>query len=302
MSSFIEDPFAAVDVALANLGRFLDASALDCTPILLTHPPSRRAERMTALKAIHTAFDSYQEKMDAIGRRHAELKTRLTRQRAMYASALAPISAMPPELVEEIFSIVSTQDMYTRPDKYPHIGSCLAQVCSEWREIALRKKDLWLSINVSKAASGDAIDMFLSRSGSLPFHLQIDRDQRLLLSKADPFSSRLLQSRLTHLDWNTSRHFDHLQSPFDYHTKFPFLHTLVIRGGDECSTCNHLNDYDGPVNGPELGRDLPGIFPILSTLHLSQVYYTVPPLSSPKVEALEDRDMSNDPPNLPTVV
>lgn len=276
MDPLVEDPFAAVDAALEKLALLMDASTFDSTPILVTQPPSRRAGRVATLKVMCTTLDSYQDKLDAIGRRHAELKTRLMRQRAMCVSALAPISAMPPELLQEVFTFVSAQKMYTRPPHYPHAGSRLAQVCSEWREVALRQQDLWSSFDVSNTGAGTAIDTFLSRSGSLPFRLRVNDSTQPSLSNADHYSKKL-QSRLTHLEWHTSRHFDQFQWSFQHTTNFPLLQSLVIFGGDECSTCDYANDYNRLMDGPELGRVLPEIFPVLTTLHLDRVYYTIPP-------------------------
>lgn len=260
-----EDPFVAVDAALDNLERFLDASNFDKLPILLTQPPSRRIERIASIKAMCARFDSYQNKLDALASRHTQLRTRVARRRAMCASSLAPISAMPSELLLDVFARVSTHDM--------NVGARLIQVCSEWRDIAEGQKDLWSSITVSNVGSAQGINAFLNRSGSLPFRLVVAEDRPLVLTMPQ-YNSEDLTGRLKHLEWRTSRNIDrwcHLKPSAGY----PLLETLEVFGDEYCSACQHYNGYDRLAEDPYpdvdwLGSDL---FPALSSLHFNHVYY-----------------------------
>lgn len=277
LSLLIKDQFSAVEAALDNLSLILECAIFDCTPIILIHPPSRRAERKTSLEAMRSSFGAYQERMDGIERRMMVLKGGLMRQRSMCVSTLAPVSAMPPELLRSVFAFVSCQNMYTSPHDYPHAGSRLAQVCSEWRDVALQQYDLWSSFDRSNPWSGKAIDMFLSRSGSLPFHLRVEEDRlpRFDLSGSDRYS-RNLRNRLTHLEWETSTIFTRFLTRFDRDAEFPLLETLFIIGGEHCYTCDCPNDYDRLMEYPEHQSILPDVFPVLATLHLERVHYLPP--------------------------
>lgn len=72
-------PSAAVDAALDVLDRFLKSSVFDCTPIILTHPPSRRASRLATVNESLSVLDAQWEKMEALAEKCSQLSTRLTR-------------------------------------------------------------------------------------------------------------------------------------------------------------------------------------------------------------------------------
>lgn len=71
----------------------------------------------------------------------------------------------------------------------------------------------------------------------------------------------------------TSRHFDQFQTYFEDSIQFPSLQTLVISGSQECTTCACTNDYDRLMDGLGILID---VFPVLTTLHLDRVPYTIP--------------------------
>lgn len=263
MDTPTQDPFIAIDSALNELEKFLEEHH-DCAPILWTHPPSQRAERITAVNTICERFDTYKAKMDALVNRTVGLGTQLMRRRAMYMSTLTPVAAMPPELLQDVFSRVTAQDS--------DAARRMAQVCTEWREVSLQQKSLWTFLSVSANRSEEAVPAYLSRSSPLPFHLQIT-DGRALEQLSDT-TVEALRHRLIRLDWYTSQIPTRrlcIQKPY------PALETLNITGGQDCPNCDN-NFWEQALiektNPGYLGGS--DTLTALKTLTLEQVHYKIP--------------------------
>ncbi|GLB35620.1 putative F-box-like [Lyophyllum shimeji] len=100
---------------------------------------------------------------------------------------LAPISALPAEVLECIFEIcVSWLYEYRRPQN----RLAWTQVCRKWRSVSLSAARLWRCIDLSDSL---LTDEFLLRSGSAPIHLisTSTSPPRLCIGDLEPHAERV---------------------------------------------------------------------------------------------------------------
>jgi hypothetical protein len=83
-------------------------------------------------------------------------------------NALAPISFLPAEIVEDIFLHASA-----KRNDYGIAWLHVAHVCRQWREIALNQPLFWSHINFTNLTLAGVIEM-LARAKNAPLHLEVD--------------------------------------------------------------------------------------------------------------------------------
>ena len=93
----------AAQHSLEELCKSIRHRAFIPTPLILTQPPSLRRLRMIAIHDRLAQLDVMRREVDELGEWYEQLRTRLQRQHAIYTSALAPITALPHELLHKIF-------------------------------------------------------------------------------------------------------------------------------------------------------------------------------------------------------
>src|SRR5579863_3186958 len=83
----------------------------------------------------------------------------------------SPISHLPPEIIDLIFSFVHLSTESQSPRTRDRLGwLSAAHVCHQWREIALNQPRFWSYIDFT-ALTLDGVTEMLIRSKGVPLHL-----------------------------------------------------------------------------------------------------------------------------------
>ena len=142
-------------------------------------------------------------------------------------NALSPISTLPPEVFNVIFSLLCPPS----PDRDPdyHLARLrVSHVCHQWRQIALNQPLLWSYVNFATVSLAGAIEILL-RAKSAPLYLDARISHRWDIDRFRTFRTEL-QSRITYIchlritasDFRLQRTLKELSSPA------PILESLVI--------------------------------------------------------------------------
>ncbi|KAJ7513061.1 hypothetical protein B0H11DRAFT_2268038 [Mycena galericulata] len=92
--------------------------------------------------------------------------------RAKSDSIIYPVLTLPPEITTGIF--MHCLPTSTLPSPSPSTAPLLlAQVCQQWRQIALDMPRLWRSLAFIDSSSVEILKIWLSRAGSLPLHYSL---------------------------------------------------------------------------------------------------------------------------------
>jgi len=127
-----------------------------------------------------------------------------------------PVLSLPPEITAEIFLRCLLFDTTPRPSpsKAPLL---LAQICRQWRQIALDTPALWRSLRCTDETPVELFRLWLSRSGSLPLDLSLS-------CPAASHADALVEASLLHSHhWQDVR----LELPVASFQKLDFRHTSV---------------------------------------------------------------------------
>jgi hypothetical protein len=119
--------------------------------------PSKATPREYLLQTIDAEIKSLEESLQALRYRRNEL---------------APISSLPTEVIEAIFSLLRVPDTSspsTLSGKPDHLR--VAHVCHHWREIALNQPLFWSHIDATTVSSAGAVEI-LARARMAPLHLE----------------------------------------------------------------------------------------------------------------------------------
>ncbi|KAJ7723527.1 hypothetical protein B0H16DRAFT_1245716, partial [Mycena metata] len=82
------------------------------------------------------------------------------------------ILSLPTEITVEIFRRCCAPDARSRP--HPSEGPLLlAQICHQWRQIAIHAPEFWRDLNFTDRLSVDLFKLWLERSGNLPLKLEL---------------------------------------------------------------------------------------------------------------------------------
>ncbi|KAJ7513071.1 hypothetical protein B0H11DRAFT_17236 [Mycena galericulata] len=92
--------------------------------------------------------------------------------RAKSDSIIYPVLTLPPEITTGIF--MHCLPTATLPSPSPSTAPLLlAQVCQQWRQLALDTPWLWRSLAFKDSSSVEILKIWLSRAGSLPLHYSL---------------------------------------------------------------------------------------------------------------------------------
>ncbi|KAF8318202.1 hypothetical protein DL93DRAFT_2225941 [Clavulina sp. PMI_390] len=230
MATIDNGPFVLAQASIASLGDLLGTLIVgDVIPALLLHPPSRRAHHRSMLHRNLEVIDAYCEQMEVLTAQLVGLKASLRQQRTMCASALAPMSALPNELLREIFALVaastSTQGVCT-----------LTWVCGRWRSIALAQSKLWARLRM-RVCDGLTRPLMtaIDRAANQPLQLEVPNHS---LSSWDYPELPTLGGRLETLTWLSSADIDpFFEALAEELPSLPALHSIKIHTPDVCETC-----------------------------------------------------------------
>ncbi|KAJ6565370.1 hypothetical protein B0H10DRAFT_2113122 [Mycena sp. CBHHK59/15] len=115
------------------------------------HIRSRLAELNTLIAALTAERQSLQAESDSI----------------MY-----PVLSLPPEITMEVFRCCLPSDSMPRPSPFK-APLLLAQICRQWRRIALNTPNLWRSLVFGDESSVEILKLWLSRAGNLPLNYSL---------------------------------------------------------------------------------------------------------------------------------
>ncbi|TRM63786.1 hypothetical protein BD626DRAFT_629577 [Schizophyllum amplum] len=202
------------------------------------------------------------------------------------APAHSPVHGLPPEVLAEIFTLISATESPPGVRSHEHPTGVRAArrlhslqvpcacVCSEWRRIALSTPSLWTSIHVEYGSRIDedpqSLQQFIARSCGLPLHIHahgpLDDEGS---DDADLRSTRTvsLLAHLSHRRWISLA----LWGPFLLQPlNLTLLHKLVI--GERAEEClDHLRIWPRLRHVELHLRDAPAAipyWPALTSLHL----------------------------------
>jgi hypothetical protein len=212
--------------------------------------PSKATPREYLLQTIDAEIKSLEESLQALRYRRNEL---------------APISSLPTEVIEAIFSLLRVPDTSspsTLSGKPDHLR--VAHVCHHWREIALNQPLFWSHIDATTVSSAGAVEI-LARARMAPLHLEakvplgrwddarFDAFRKQLQAHVSHIRHLALGAgHLEHLDIHTtSNKLSAFSDWLDALDEIPQLKTLTLEGASPYSTSLPSN-IDRTVTLPSL--------------------------------------------------
>lgn len=194
-----------IEQALAPLLSFTYPT-ISTTPAILIQMPSERA---TYKSALDTALGDIEETRISVARLEemvARLHSDLRRREAAVKEALAPVTGMPTEILQDIFLIV----LACAEGRPSDTSITLSHVSSRWCHVSLGLWELWSTARLTQRLP-DMLQTFASRSGNLrldvsalPVSIPLDfgpdfdiaRISSLAIGVGDSRSSRKLLSSI----------------------------------------------------------------------------------------------------------
>lgn len=165
--------FSALETAINNI--HLDLPPVPTTPILLTpNSASRGARRLVLRNALHNINDHYTT-LDRLIRKLAVIRDALHLQSAAVENAIAPVSAIPPEILRLVFHEAVAAENH---QDGAVLAASLAQVSALWRAVAIGQGGLWENIDLSPHPSYrrypiTLVDAVMERSTGHPRNLTL---------------------------------------------------------------------------------------------------------------------------------
>ena len=156
--------------------RALDRDVSEFLPTLKIYNPKNRTPHVDSLRCVKAFDEEMMEHLESLETRFARLRHHRRVRHARAAFSLAPISALPSDVIPIIFRMVVPDCIYSG---CVQDAMRLSQVCTMWRGVALSMKDLWRNINIPFSRVMD-LGEYLTRSGNRPLHVNIyERDDDL---------------------------------------------------------------------------------------------------------------------------
>lgn len=204
-------------------------------PILSIHPPADRARLAHLVQQRIRTLDVLCENAEKLTDKIAEIRRNLYRERAQCTTILAPISALPNELLIYIFIITSNVDRKSAPS--------IAHVCRRWRAIATDQPVLWRSIEVSSTLISN-LTSFIKYSGEESLQLYINTGDEGEAEHSNNENVKLpematrdeFQRRLRSLEISGSNHLGILHPLAAAHGTLASLQSLTLCAGKTCDT------------------------------------------------------------------
>ena len=111
-------------------------------------------------------------------------------------NALSPISSLPPEVFNTIFSLLCPSSLNRDPDHH-RARLYVSYVCHQWREIALNQPLLWSNVNFTTISLAGAKEI-LARAKSVPLYLEARVSHRWDEDRFSKFQTEL-QARVPYV-------------------------------------------------------------------------------------------------------
>ncbi|CAE7054085.1 unnamed protein product [Rhizoctonia solani] len=99
-----------------------------------------------------------------------------------------PINELPVEVLSRVFTLGEGMQRGPRAIGLPYVGfqDLAVQVCHRWREVAISTPELWIYIFISHPPPHSRAGLYVSRSGTLPLHIDLDM-QKPFIKSIHPF-------------------------------------------------------------------------------------------------------------------
>lgn len=216
----------------------MDAIDVDANPVLAVQPPSLRATWIRSLQTSSSILDDRSAQLNALVDLISQAQRLLNHKRARCRSAMAPVSALPEEILRIIFPL-ALDPQPTRRNNMTRLA--ILGVCQDWRAAALGQQSLWSSSYVSNLRDERALRVALGRYYGDNLKLTLKDVPRAF----DTYKlCQVLLPRLEYLEWNASFGLDLLfaVARIDGPLSFVALKTLVIDSPDYCASCSSLEE------------------------------------------------------------
>ncbi|KAF8318203.1 hypothetical protein DL93DRAFT_2076205 [Clavulina sp. PMI_390] len=244
------------------------------TSYLLTQPPYRQDARLQELHNLEKQLSNYTRTAEDLLTSVKGLKEQIALHHAGCASARAPISVLPVEIVREILCLTIFSDQEPSFALHGFLG-----VCRQWRDIILFEKNAWASLkfNSQNRQTGKIIEQFHVRSHPLPFDMEFKEIPDTTFPLHAVLETPFLQN-LRSLMWQSQRSFGQFLKALKHHEPdredashycFPKLSILHIGAWRFCPTCGQNKPY-GLVLHKDISK-LGSYFPSLTNLSLERV-------------------------------
>lgn len=155
----------------------------------------------TVSSALQMALESFQLTRSNLAESQIVLNSTLNKSRA-----IVPITALPPETISYIFTLVIAPHCRKNPNTVVDPLFALPSVCTRWREIALRTPTLWSHIDLftgypsSNGSSSryreelpSRIQLFANRARAIPLHLHFGYRTEAILDASPHLVDSLIQ-------------------------------------------------------------------------------------------------------------
>ncbi|KAF8305027.1 hypothetical protein DL93DRAFT_405356 [Clavulina sp. PMI_390] len=268
--------FGVINEALGSLNDILTGWTVHTTPVILQHPPSRRATHKSMIEQNLAIIDLWDTELSKLSQKISDAKNLVLRKRAACASALTPIAGLPVELLGEIFQMVA--NTFNNQSV-----AVISAVCSLWRTIALNQPHLWATIEFSIGGSPYRAATYFARNRSTPLRVEVG-DQRMHWGALIFESLPTVNLQLEALHWGSSLDMaELLHDPGDPQSEFTTLKTLTLSLPHSCRTCGiWWTDIE-----PELSFLDSVRFPALRHLELTRFVLNISQSIIPQLEYLK---------------
>lgn len=227
----LPEVFVELERAACSLEGYFRAQNFDCTPIILSQPPSRRDSRLEALMNAKECLELQQSQFQSTYERLTAIRHSIQQCYAMCCTALSPVSALPHEILRRVFEYVdAAQPMETRAES----TRIIAAVSRDWKNVAVAIPRLWSYHHIHAFRKIPPFILSLpnppSQKVSLFFDTSFyDNDN---IDWTEDYG--LLQDMLVYLEWSSTRPirylFDLMSGWEENDLTFSVLETLKVIG------------------------------------------------------------------------
>ncbi|KAF8287017.1 hypothetical protein DL93DRAFT_2234580 [Clavulina sp. PMI_390] len=156
------------DPASAPLNDILESisyPSVDLTPLLLTTTPEARHIRARELNAVIANLDESKALLASLRSTISSAQAKLNAFRARVTRTFIPISAIPDEILGEIFALGIESSVVPRASTL--LALSVSQVSGHWREVTLDAGRLWREVAIEAAAQYPIVRLFATRARHL---------------------------------------------------------------------------------------------------------------------------------------
>lgn len=153
------------DQALSSL-LSVQCPSVDITPLFLATSPTERQRRAVRLNSVLVDVIESISLVSLLEGKVLSLLRKLEAWRAEVTQPLAPISALPVELLRPIFEMAVEEGGWRSSVRLSH-------VCSRWRAVSVNHGQLWSELDIHQSSQSRIMSLFAHRSANTRLHLSL---------------------------------------------------------------------------------------------------------------------------------